>query len=377
MKRTTKRVLLAVFGIALVAVLAVGTYGFWPFVNRSLVSAAPTPMPTSLIADAQPVIDFIEQDARGIDACIVHHNGKVVFSHGAVDVPMNTASVRKSVLSLLYGIAWDRGLIDLGKTVGELDINESRTSLTDGEKTATIEHLLQARSGIYLPSGGEGDNAKDRPTREQYAPGEHFYYNSWDFNVVGHVFEAETGLTIGQAIDQWLARPLGMEDFHPSHVVYDSDGNSDYRTYRIHMSARDLARLGTLVIQDGAWQGEQIVSADWLTRSTTPSSSLPPRDNGLACDGYGYLWWTSSSLDAIFADGWGGQYMMIDPKTGLVVVNRRDIGNSRVGYLRFVATEDEGVPWDTLSVRDLVQQQLEPTRGEAGSEKAEEAGTQQ
>jgi CubicO group peptidase (beta-lactamase class C family) len=314
-------------------------YASVPFVDRSAGASRPHPMPAGVEADPLALISFIENDAKCIDAFVLHRNGALTFSLGDVGVPMYAASVRKSVLSLLYGIAWDRGLIRLDSTIGELGIDETETPLTEHEKRATIENLLQARSGVYLPSDGETPQMKRaRPRRGHSPPGGNFYYNNWDFNVLGHVFEMETGMRIGDALDQWLAQPLGMEDFNPAHVYFDGPGgHSDYPAYRVHMSARDLARLGTLVLQDGEWGGRRIVSKAWIDRSLTAGSVWKSSAHGFPIDGYGYSWWLDSSDDVAIADGWGGQFLYIDRRKNMAAVARCDTGNTRLGFVQLRA----------------------------------------
>ena len=92
-----------------------------------------------------------------------------MMEYGETSTPMNLASIRKSVLSLLFGIAWDRGLIELSQTLDVLGIDEKRTLLTHTEKQATIEQLLQSRSGIYLQSGAETVEAKEDYGHDQGA----------------------------------------------------------------------------------------------------------------------------------------------------------------------------------------------------------------
>ncbi|MEM6737258.1 MAG: hypothetical protein AAF620_14435 [Bacteroidota bacterium] len=87
-------------------------------------------------------------------------------------------------MSLLIGIALEKGYLRLEETLGELGIDESKTPLTPQEKTATIRDLLMARSGVYLPAEAETDYAKsNRPKREPYKPGEFHFYNNFDFNI--------------------------------------------------------------------------------------------------------------------------------------------------------------------------------------------------
>ncbi|MCF7223639.1 serine hydrolase domain-containing protein [Marilutibacter chinensis] len=341
-------------------------WGCRPFIDRQAKAQNPVPMKAAPLAagDAGKLAAWIGSETNGIEAFIALRDGQVLMSQGAVDVPMNLASVRKSVMSLLFGIAWDRGLIDLDATLDELGIDESRTPLTAAEKRATVEQLLQARSGIYLQSGAETMEIKDgRPRRGQFLPGEHYFYNNWDFNVLGVVFERQTGLSIGQALESWLAVPLGMQDFSPEHVLYDSDDSgSDFGTYRIHMSARDLARLGTLVQRDGIWGRERIVSKEWLDRSTAPHS----RPDSAFYDGFGYSWWLNSELDTVQADGWGGQFLLVDRDHDLVLVTRRDNGNSILEFLVFSQFKPEGHPADIQKL-DLMLREMTSTPGHSGA----------
>ncbi|TDK20347.1 class C beta-lactamase-related serine hydrolase [Luteimonas aestuarii] len=351
MKRTAK-----ILGVVLVAAVAISLVVMLrPFVNRGAPATNPVPMAESpLFPDqADSVRSYIETQADPIDAFVALRGETILMQHGKIDVPMNLASARKSVLSLLFGIAFDRGLVDLEETLGELGIDESRMPLTEVEKRATVEHLLQSRSGVYLQSGAETAETRDgRPGRGQFSPGEHYFYNNWDFNVLGAIFEKKTGLSIGEAMDAWLAAPLGMQDFNRDHVLYDRQGSeSDYRTYRIHMSARDLARVGALVAQDGMWNQTRIVSSDWINRSTTAYSET----GGSFYDGFGYSWWLNSELGAVIADGWGGQYLLVDRERNLTLVTRRDTGNSMLGYLVFSGFKKQGHPADAQKLYKLIR----------------------
>ena len=354
--RRVLKTLGVLLGIVLVGLLVLLC---WPFVNRSAPAARPAPMPIASNEDPAPLVSYIETSALGIDAFVIHENGTVVFTYGEADVPMNMASTRKSVLSLLYGIAWDRGLIKLDRTLADLDIDESETPLTELERQATIEQLLQARSGVYIPAGAESPEMKaSRPKRGQYSPGTHHYYNNWDFNVLGTIFEKETGLRIGDALDMWLAQPLGMEDFNPSHVYFgQKEEVTDYPAYRMFMSARDLARLGTLILQKGEWDDKRIVSEVWLTKSFTPSSRFEPMKWGFDNNAYGYSWWLNTENSAVVAEGWGGQFLYVDREHNMVFVARRDTGNSGLGFQWFRQFKSVGFPDDLLEVRRLALEQ--------------------
>ncbi|MEL6322941.1 MAG: serine hydrolase [Pseudomonadota bacterium] len=323
--------------IILAALLTASACG--PIVDRSLKPDNGVPMPLGTL-DSQrdaALSAFLDERGAAIDALHVVQDGEIVFSYGAVDAASNLASARKSVLSLLYGIAIERGLIDPKATLAALGIDESRTPLTDQERTATVRHLLQSRSGVYLPADAEsGGAAERRPSRGVDAPGEAFNYNNWGFNVLGLIFEQETGLVIGEAFRRWIAEPTGMQDFHPSHIFFDDEGGaSDYPAYRIFLSARDLARLGVLVAQEGRWQGQQIVPGAWIEESATAWSSVGPPLSAAPVDGYGLSWWLDLARGDIIASGWGGQILYVGRSDGLVVAMVNDTGNSAISHLWF------------------------------------------
>jgi CubicO group peptidase (beta-lactamase class C family) len=198
--------------------------------------------------------------------------------------------------------------------------------------------LLEARSGIYHPALYETPGmAARRPPRGSHAPGTFWYYNNWDFNVLGTIYERATGTGIYDALDHLIARPIGMQDYRPEDGAYFTGSASVHRAYPMRMSARDLARFALLYLHGGAWAGRQLVPADWVRESTRPYS------DGFARLGYGYLWWTgdpatqpvatrsSGSADgklfpagSFFAWGSGGQYAIVIPADDLVVVSRVD-----------------------------------------------------
>ncbi len=262
------------------------------------------------------------------DAVVVLQGERVLYRWGDVDSPMYVASVRKSILSLLYGVAVEKGVVRLDATLAELGIDEAQAPLTAIEKRATVRDLLMARSGIYIESSGETTSMKElRPRRGQYAPGEHFYYNNWYFNVLGVILERRTGMGIGQLVDHWLARPLGMTRFRREHVSYRSVASSEHRQYMIDMSAEDLARIGAMVLQRGRFAGRQVVPEAWIDESLRPWSALPERNPAVpGIDAFGYLWWLDTTGQDAWATGYHGQFMIVDRDAGIVVVTRNDYG---------------------------------------------------
>ncbi|MGE5465273.1 MAG: serine hydrolase domain-containing protein, partial [Betaproteobacteria bacterium] len=253
---------------------------------------------------------------------MVVYKGNVVAAWGDVEKRTPVASIRKSYLSALYGIHVAEGKIDINKTLADLKIDE-KTPLTDTEKQAKVSDLLKARSGVYLPTAAEPKQMRDsRPARGSHAPGTFWFYNNWDFNALGTIFRQETGEDIFESFDQHFAQPLGMEDFRVKDGHYTYAEASMHPSYAFSMSARDMARFGQLFLQNGNWNGTQIVPAQWVKDSTTPYSDFP------VC-GYGYLWWTWNvwglkELGTYAATGMYGNAIFVMPGADTVIVTRVD-----------------------------------------------------
>ena len=309
------------------------------------------------------LIKYINDTANNAQAVVVIKDEKIILATGATEKLINCHSARKSIMSLLIGIAKEKGMLKLDETIGSLGINESRTPLTEQEKTATIRDLLMAKSGVYLPAEAETDFAKkNRPTREQYKPGEFFFYNNFDFNVLGTILEKKSGMSIGAFMEKYLAIPLGMEHFAASNIVYGNPWpmrkeKSDNRVYWIFLSAGDFARIGAMVAQKGKWHDQQIVSAAWINESVKRyTDSLDSKTQ--SHDGYGYLWWSDND-GTIWADGWGGQFLQIDTAHNLVIAQRNFTGNSLLSSgLFFMKKNRDGYRSDVRYLRKRIVENL-------------------
>lgn len=269
--------------------------------------------------------DFLKNKTE-YDAFVAIKDDSILAQWGEVDLPIMTHSARKSIISVLYGIAIDKGIVRLNQTLDELGIDDSKAPLTAPEKTCTIRDLLMSRSGIYIEASGETKEMKaSRPQRGMHKPGEFYYYNNWGFNVLGTILEKQAKMSIGQMMEEWIAKPIGMEKFRANHVTYKQPSFSEHRQYIIYLTASDLARIGLLILHEGKWRGKPIVSSEWIKESTTAYSAV--KDNE-PMDHYGYLWLIDQDNKTIWASGWGGQFMIIDSRNHLVVVSRNDTGRS-------------------------------------------------
>ncbi len=280
-------------------------------------------------------------------AFLVVSDGAVVAAWGDVGRRFMCHSVRKSFLSALFGIYWDRGQIELNKTLADLGIDDDPDPLLETEKQARILDLLKARSGVFHPAAYAG-RTDSRP-RGSEGPGRYFAYNNWDFNTLAAILEQETGAKVFEAFDEHFGRPLQMEDWRLSDGYYHYERDkSKYPAYPFRMSARDAARFGLLFAREGVWDGQRILSAHWVHRS----AALYSIDTDVM--GYGLMWWVLreprfARYGAFAALGVGNQMIAVLPQADLVFVNRAN------------TYQDEGTPMPALL--DLVQMILDARTG--------------
>jgi CubicO group peptidase (beta-lactamase class C family) len=275
----------------------------------------------------------------GSTALVALRDGQVVFERGHLSHRSSVASVRKSLIGILYGIAIAGGEIDPNTTLADLSIDDL-SPLTAEEKQATVTDLLKSRSGVYHPC--VYGNEPDRPARGSHAPGTFWYYNNWDFNALGTIYRQQTGRTLSKAFQQFVAGPLAMQDF-TADDIFDLPGpESLHPVYKMRFSARDLARVGQVFLKGGLWEQHQVLPQQWVIDSVTPWSDLG------GGRGYGFLWWTaeanargdSMSIDVplYYASGAGGQYIIVIEALDLVVVHRaanvrNGISHARMGEI--------------------------------------------
>jgi CubicO group peptidase (beta-lactamase class C family) len=269
----------------------------------------------------------------GSQSWLLTENGRIVDSYGPIERVNSLHSARKSVMSALYGQAVADGTIDLAETLKELGIDDSEPKLTEEEKQATVRDLLMARSGVYHVAQGEAASmAAARPARFSHPHGTFWYYNNWDFNALGTIFNQLAHTSLYDALTDRIAVPLGMEDFKRADQQYIDGPESIHRYYNMEMSARDMARFGLLYMSEGCWQGKQIIPAGWVRESTAPYSDTKGNFQPLGLGYYGYLWWVAASdrflpntsfpNGSFAALGLGPQIILIIPAKGLVLIHR-------------------------------------------------------
>jgi CubicO group peptidase (beta-lactamase class C family) len=278
------------------------------------------------------------------DAMMVVSRGHVVFEYGDLALVSKVASVRKSVLDLLFAVEAHKGLnLDLGmnQTVVQLGLQD-KVPFLEIEQHATLEQLMMSRSGIYIPSGN-GDQEKILPKRGSAYPGTRFFYNNWDFDAAGIAFEKLTHKDIFDALRDDLAIPLRFQDFDRTRQKKNYGTTTNHFEYATYLSTRDMARLGLLALRNGAWGSTVWGDPGLIEFSTYPTTHFSEIGDWYWSPGwtgrwgYGILWWaweapkypgdimTGPYQGAFSAMGANGQYITVFPLNDIVVAHKVNI----------------------------------------------------
>ncbi len=290
------------------------------------------------------------RDSANSTGIVVVDRGRIVFRFGDIEELSYIASCRKSVLAMLYGDWVERGIIDLDMTLEEMGFDDIG-GLLDIEKQAKVRHLVTARSGVYHPASNGGDDLARAPERGSQQPGTYMLYSNWDFNAAGAAFEHFTKRDIYDELQAQLAIPLEFQDWDRS--VHRKGGNlsiSVNPSYHMHFSTRDMARIGLLMLNEGSWDGKQIISRDWareIVSVVTPLEAMNPVSRRSGYFGYGYMWWVWDGPRAVgpfegayTARGAVGQWITVLPALELVIAHKTDNVYDRTtswsSYERFI-----------------------------------------
>ena len=285
-----------------------------------------------------------KNEISGIDSLLIARNGYMVteeYFHGWGPDDLHTLqSDSKSVTSLLVGIALAQGTISsIDQTVLGFFPEYRKIHNVDERKSAmTLRGLLTMRTGLdWSEDPYEGsplfqlNNCQcdwlkfvlDWPMRE--TPGTRFEYNSGGVILLAGVIRNATGIPTDTFAQRYLFDPLGITQVR---WAYGQPDNLPHTGGGLSLRPRDMAKIGYLMLRDGRWDDQQIVSAAWV-RDSTAHSVIRPRTFASRPVDYGYLWWLLSldpeggaqDLDIYTAAGAQGQWIFVIPKYDMVVVS--------------------------------------------------------
>lgn len=288
---------------------------------------------------------FEAGELSGLHSVLVIHEGKVVSEnhfagddyrwgaplgmreHGA-DTLHDLRSVTKPIVGLLYGIALAEGKVAAIDQSLIAQMSEYSDLADESDRKAIlINHTLSMKMGTewneelpYTDARNSEIAMEQAEDRYRYAldrpmvnkPGEQWVYNGGAVAVIGKLISDGVGMSIDQYAREKLFQPLGITDFE----WVRGEDNVPSAASGLRLNIHDLAKIGQLIVQDGQFDGQQVVPADWLQESFKPRSELP---TGLR---YGYFWWlapwgTPPAWVAGFGNG--GQRLTVQAEHDLII----------------------------------------------------------
>jgi CubicO group peptidase (beta-lactamase class C family) len=291
------------------------------------------------------MLDVLSGNDKNIHSILLIKNGKLVFEEYFYGYNRDKlhflASVSKSITSLLIGIAIDLKLTaDVETNVYEFFPEYTGTKWIDQKYPITLQHLLTMTAGLDWEAMKYSRRDPRHTTYQMYdsgdpikfvlernlieVPGDKFYYNSGLTILLGEIIKNTSGLYIDEFSGQYLFTPLGISNYH-----WDKFSDGRIQTDGgLHLRPRDMAKIGYMMLKDGKWKGQRVVSKEWVEESTKRyMDSLEI--------GYAYQWWigettvNKQTIEVLFASGHGGQKIFIIPKLDLVVAFTSEVFNSK------------------------------------------------
>ena len=278
--------------------------------------------------------EFIKpiNDKLGTVAYMVIKNDSIIFEEYwngySSDSSSNSFSMAKSWISTLVGIAIKEGKIE--------SINQKACDFLpefcEGDNSKiTIKHLLTMSSGLdwdedYHDPLGQTAEAYFAPNlRKQMMrlkavenPGEIFKYHSSCSQLLAFIVESATGKSVNQYISEKLWKPMGAK--HPALWNTDTKRGDEKAFCCINSNARDFARLGKLYLNQGNWNGTQILDSNYVKEATSAANLLD--EDGNKNVNYGYQFWIANrrGLDVYYTRGLWGQYVICIPEKDMIIV---------------------------------------------------------
>jgi len=274
----------------------------------------------------QDMVDEIESGSYNVDSAMVIKDGYIVLDEYFGDFEKGELhiiySCTKSVVSTIFGIAHENGLIpDLDTRL--LDIYPDIIPENPGEwkDAITLRDLLMMSGGfdardswLYDWEGLDGLHAADDAVvymldlPMDFEPGTRFEYTNGVSHLHSCIIKEKTGVSAAEYAEEHLFAPLGITEY-----TWDADNQGRNWGYnRIYFTPHDMAKIGFLFLNKGEWDGEQIISEEWVGEATAH------RIDANIVDGYGYQWWVGD--DYYLAVGYMGQFIFVYPEHDLIVV---------------------------------------------------------
>ena len=275
----------------------------------------------------QGMVEDIIESGFAVDSVLLVKDGYLVqewyFRDYGNDVLHNVYSCTKSVVSTLIGISIDRGEIDsVDALLLDLFPDYTADNLDELKESIMLRDLLMMSAGFdardsWLYEWEWLNKMHDAEEAVQYIldlpmsfePGSRFEYTNAVSHLLSCLVTEKTGMSAAEYADEYLFEPLGITNYEWS----TDDNGRNWGYTGLYMRPRDMAKLGYLFLKNGEWDGDQLVSKEWVREATQHRIDANLRD------GYGYQWWVDDD-GYYLALGYKGQFIFVIPEHDMVAV---------------------------------------------------------
>jgi hypothetical protein len=272
------------------------------------------------------VPEIVNGDYGRLNSFLVLKNDRLIceeYFYGYIQSDLHQVeSSTKSITSLLVGIAKDKGfIINLDEPLYKIFTEQTHLKEKDYRKI-TLRHVLSMTSGyepVYDPANPEIDRIEFSLNRKLIdQPGAVFQYDGGNTEILGAVLKEKTGMFADQFAEKYLFTPLKIENCNWD--IFRQDGFPCLGG-SLQLTPRSMAKIGLMVLNQGKFEGNQIVSENWIKESTSVKTKTHIPD-----DDYGFQWWiiqlesNGKKYRTIWANGWGSQFIYIIPELKTVIV---------------------------------------------------------
>lgn len=284
-------------------------------------------------------VELAEQDS-GILSLIVYRNDEIIleeyFGKGGADSLHKVKSVTKSVTSILVGMAIDKGYITSLDERVEDYLSEYLSEEDSVVASLTIRQLLTMSGGfswneltdpewIYWNDWVRSDDhfmyALHVPIIHE--PGTQFTYCTTGCQIISGLFTEATGYSLKAFAEEFLFSALSIVGDRP----WGADHHDfNYGGVTLQLKAMDMLKIGQLYLNGGTYNGQQVVSEEWVASSSSAQIGHKVMHHS---NHYGYYWWIGEKdgVQYYFANGFGGQFIFVFPELELLVIAQSELNN--------------------------------------------------
>ena len=316
-------------------------------INQLTKSLPRAETPAKMVKATDRYLAAVEKAEQDLHSIMIVKDGNVIYenwmSSGSADEPHILNSVSKTFTSMAVGLAVAEGRLSLNEKIVDIFPEHCPENPSEFLDEITVEHLLTMTCGHSTDPTYKSWEVKDRSWIRffmehpvTHKPGTLFCYNSLGTYMLSAIVQKKTGEKVVDYLFPRLFRPLGINNvtWLESHEGINTGG------WGLFLKTEDLAKMGLMILQNGQFNGKQIVPAEWIEAAS--AAQVPCVPAGLNSDdaaklkkfvkesdwlqGYGYQMWRSRH-NSFRADGANGQYILVLPEKNAVIVTTAHVND--------------------------------------------------